>query len=604
MIQQLADSPTCWDLSNVYSSLEGSDFQAAMADVSRQLDDLEKFYDAHQVRRQPAPPPGDDAAIARTLEEAIERVNRLGKLIETLDSFVYAFVSTNSYDAVASREYSKLDLLSTRRAKLRVRLAGWIGSLGPRLAAIVPQRPALQQHTFFLTDTAEQSKYLMSDELEALAAELCVDGGLAFGKQQGNVTSQLKVPFERDGKVEELPVTVVRNFSFSPDAGLRRRGYDAELKAWHSVRTPIAASINAVKGTAVTLARRRGRPSVLDAALVNNRIRRPTLDALLSTIREFFPVFRRYLRSKARKLGQEQLPWWDLFAPVGAIHRSFSWREARNFVVEKFGTFSPELGAFAAAAFDRNWIDGAPRDGKRGGAFCMPVVGVDESRILANFDGSFEQVSTLAHELGHGYHNHCQRGLPVLLRGSPSTLAETASIFCETLVAEAALAESPPAEQLGILEVQLCGATQVCLDISSRFLFESAFIARRAECELSPDEICELIQKAQAETYSDAVRPDTYHRYMWLWKPHYYSHDENFYNFPYAFGHLFGLGLFAQYRREGKPFIPRYETLLRDTNTDYAEPLATRFGIDITKPDFWRQSLRVIESQVERYEKL
>jgi oligoendopeptidase F len=269
-----------------------------------------------------------------------------------------------------------------------------------------------------------------------------------------------------------------------------------------------------------------------------------------------------------------------------------------------FGSFGPGMGSFATRAFDRDWIDAGPRDGKRGGAFCMAVVGTDESRVLMNYDGSFEQVMTLAHELGHGYHNDCQSGLPPLRRGAPSTLAETASIFCETLAVERALADAGRSEQLAILEAQLIGGTQVCLDISSRFLFESAVLERRAESELSPEELCELMLDAQRQTYGDAVEESTYHRYMWLWKPHYYSYQGNFYNFPYAFGHLFGLGLYAIYRREGEAFVPRYNALLRATGEEYAAPLAARFGIDISRPEFWRASLAIIEGQVARYEAL
>ncbi len=213
-------------------------------------------------------------------------------------------------------------------------------------------------------------------------------------------------------------------------------------------------------------------------------------------------------------------------------------------------------------------------------------------------------MSTLAHELGHAYHNHCQRGLPSLLRGAPSTLAETASIFCETLIAEEALAESNPQEQLAILEAQLSGATQVCLDIRSRFHFEQGIFERRSECELSADEFCQRMLDAQSLTYGDAIDSATYHRYMWLWKPHYYSHDHNFYNFPYAFGHLFSLGLYGMYRQKAPRFVKRYDGLLRATNQEYAAPLAARFGIDITSADFWRESLRVIAEQVERFEQL
>ena len=444
----------------------------------------------------------------------------------------------------------------------------------------------------------------LSEELEALAADLVLDGGGAFGKLQGNVTSQLKVPFERNGKVEQLPITVVRNLSFDADPEIRERAYHTEIAGWESIRTSVAACLNGVKGTAVTLARRRGRPRWLDEALEQNRVDQQTLDALLGAIREHFPTFRRYLKSKAAKLGKPQLPWWDLFAPVGEANRIFSWSDARDFIVEKFGSFSSELGDYAATAFDEHWIDAEPRDGKRGGAYCMSIPATEESRILANFDGNFEQVSTLAHELGHGYHNHCQKGLPPLLRGAPMTLAETASIFCETLIAEAALKEAQPAEQLAILESQIGGATQVCLDISSRFLFESAVVERRAGSELSPDEFCELMLAAQRETYAEGVDPATYHKYMWLWKPHYYAHNYNFYNFPYAFGHLFGLGLYAIYKQEGDAFIPRYNELLRVTEQDYSAPLAARFGLDITTPDFWRASLELVAEQVDRYEAL
>ncbi len=596
-------NPMRWDLSNIYSGLDADDYRAAMSDLERQLTDLAEFFDRGGIRRLAEPPSDEVSTLAATLAEALERVNRLLTLSGTLESFVYGCVTTDSYDALASRELSKLELLDTRRRQLRVRLDGWIGSLGPRLAEVMASDSLLDSHRFFLEHTAEQSRYLMDEPLEALAAELCVDGGSAFGKLQGNITSQLKAPMEQGGTTELLPITVIRNLSYHPDPEVRRRAYEVEIAAWASIRTPVAAALNSVKGTAITLARHRGRSSVLETALVENRIDQATLDALMGAIREAFPTFRRYLKSKAQKLGHggQPLPWWDLFAPLGQADRRFTWDEARDFITDKFGQFTPELGEFAATAFDRRWIDGEPRDGKRGGAYCMEVLGTEESRILANFDGSFDQVSTLAHELGHGYHNHCQRGLEPLRRGAPSTLAETASIFCETLVAEAALQDATPGEQLMILEAQLSGATQVCLDISSRFLFESRFIERRQNSELAPDEICELMLAAQAETYGEGVAADTYHPYMWLWKPHYYAHDHNFYNFPYAFGHLFGLGLYAVYQQEGKGFVERYRSLLRDTGSDYARPLAQRFGIDIAQADFWRSSLAVVAQQVDRF---
>ncbi len=596
------ETPTRWDLGNVFAELGGPAYQSGFSELDRVLTALEAYCDEQGVRRLAAAPAGPAGPLAAALVELITRSNDLARRYQTLEAYVSSFLTTDSRNSTAIRETSRLEQLDTRRQKVQVRAQAWIGSLAPRLDELIRLDPVLQTHGYFLRDNARLSRYLMSEELEALAAELNVDGGNAFSKLQGNVTSQLKVALERGGKTELLPSPMVVNFRSDPDPALRERAYRAEVAGWESIRTSVAAALNSIKGAAITLARRRGRASVLEIALDQNRVDQATLDALLGAIREAVPMFRRYLGAKAKKLGKPRLAWWDLFAPVGAASRTFSWSQARDFIVDKFGRFSADLAGMAQRAFDRRWIDGEMRDGKRGGAFCMPVIGVEESRILANFDGTFDQVGTLAHELGHAFHTHCQIGLEPLRRGSPMALAETASIFCETLIAEAALAEASPAERAGILEVQLLGACQACLDITSRFQFETALFAVRKDRELDPDEICALMTTAQRDTYGDAIDPETYHPYMWLWKPHYYSLGEHFYNFPYAFGHLFSLGLYAQFQKVGASFVPRYCELLRATGESDAAPLAARFGIDITKPAFWRQSLKVVEQQVERYE--
>lgn len=597
------DPATTWDLSPLFSKLDSDDFRAGMAGLDSELAELHKLLDERQIRKL-AQAPEASAALAADVREVIARVNRIALQAERLDCFLQCLVTTNSYDDAAQRELSRLELLDTRRKQIDVRIQGWIGSLGPVLNELLKRDTSLAGQKFYLEETARLSKHLMSDDLEALAAELTVDGGGAFGKLQGNVTSQLRASVEVDGKLQELPVAAVHNLAYHSNAATREHGYRAEIGAWHSARTTVAACLNGVKGTAVTLSRRRGWSSVLDVALEQNKIDRATLDALLGAIDEAKPMFRRYLRSKAKKLGHEQLPWWDLFAPLGKADREFSYQGARDFIAQHFGRFSDDLRNYAIQAFDSRWIDALPRDGKRGGAYCAGVMAIEESRILANFDGSFDQVSTLAHELGHGYHNHCQRGLLPTERGAPMTLAETASIFCETIVADAASVEASADERLMILESRLSSATQVCLDIRSRFLFESEVVERRASSQLAAEELCEIMRGAQAETYGDAVDPATYHPYMWLWKPHYYSQDFNFYNFPYAFGHLFGMGLYAQFLERGPKFVSDYVQLLRDTGRARAVELAARFGIDIRSRDFWRGSLAVVGKDAERFETL
>jgi pepF/M3 family oligoendopeptidase len=367
----------------------------------------------------------------------------------------------------------------------------------------------------------------------------------------------------------------------------------------------LSAALNSIKGQVNTLSRRRGWDTPLDAALFNNHIDRETLEAMLHAARESFPTMRRYLRAKATAIGVPALAWYDLFAPLGSSDRVWAWDDAVGFIVDQFGTFSPKLRDFADRAFREQWIDAEPRPGKSDGAFCMPVnKGVlGESRILANFKPAFGGVSTLAHELGHGYHNLNLAGRTMLQRDTPMTLAETASIFCETIIREAGLKSGDAAEQLVILEASLQGSCQVVVDITSRFLFEQSVFEARQARELSAEELNALMLDAQGQTYGDGLDPNALHPYMWAVKGHYYS-NYSYYNYPYMFGQLFGLGLYARYEADPEGFKTSYDELLSATGLADAATLANRFGIDIRQPDFWRASLDIIGADVARFEAL
>ena len=361
--------------------------------------------------------------------------------------------------------------------------------------------------------------------MEGLAAELSLSGSSAWNKLQGTVTSQLTVDFELDGEVQKLPMPALINLHSHPDGDVRKRAYDAEMKAWKTVEETLAACLNGVKGSVNTLNLRRGREDALHGPIDQARIDRPTLEAMLGAMHDSFPVFHKYYQAKAKRLGKEKLPWWDIFAPIGDTNRKFTFDQAREFIEENFGQFSPELSDFARNAFDNNWVDSEQREGKRGGAFCMGLPLVKESRILSNFDGTLGQVSTLAHELGHGFHNYCtyQAGKTALQSDTPMTLAETASIMCETIVKRPPLNRRPiHRSNYAILEVSLAGHAQVIVDIYSRYLFEKEVFERRANSELSAEEICDAMERAQKATYGEGLDENTLHKYMWTWKPHYY----------------------------------------------------------------------------------
>lgn len=593
-----------WDLRNVFPSLESKEFESAFAGLERKISELELVFS--EKVEAPRPKVSNDE-LAGIIGDILTRVNVILEQSQSTRAYINAHVSTNSRDIVARKKLSLFEQLIIRLQNLLTRFQAWIGELAPGLETIILANPVSTEHAFALKDMAEQSKYMMSKSEEALAAELNLSGASAWNKLQGTVTSQLSVNFDLNGQLQTLPMPALINLHSHQDEEVRHRAYDQEMAAWKTVEEPLAAALNGIKGAAVTLNKHRGRIDALHPAIDMARIDRQTLESMLSAMQDSFPVFRRYFKAKANRLGKDKLAWWDLFAPVGQTKMNFSWPEARDFILTNFNNFSPDLASLAKRAFDNNWIDAEQRDGKRAGAFCMSLPSVKESRILCNFDGSLDQVSTIAHELGHAFHNECafSAGKTALQQDTPMTLAETASIMCETIVAEALLAQSTdPTEQLAILETSLINDSQIIVDIYSRYLFEKEVFERRAESELSAEDFCKIMEQAQKLTYGESLDERFLMKYMWTWKPHYYYSEMSFYNFPYAFGLLFATGLYAIYRKQGDSFVADYKSLLSSTGEASAADLAARFGIDIRSKKFWADSLSIIAEKINQYEKL
>ena len=389
--------------------------------------------------------------------------------------------------------------------------------------------------------------------------------------------------------------------AYHKDAHVRKTAYEAELESYKKVEEASAAALNGIKGEVITLADLRGY-SPLEEVLLQSRMDRETLDAMFTAIMEYLPVFHKYYRQKGKILGHKNgLPFYDMFAPVGSLDLTFTYDEAMEFVVENFRTFSDRLADYAQNAYENNWLDVEPREGKRGGAFCSNIHPIGESRIMANFEGSFSNMTTLAHELGHGYHGLNLKDESILNSRYPMPIAETASIFCETIVENAQLEKSTDEEVLGILESSISGAGQVIVDIFSRYLFETRLFEIRKDHPLSVDELKNLMVEAQKEAYGDGLDHDYLHPYMWINKGHYYSAGRNFYNFPYAFGLLFAKGIYAEYLNRGKDFVPEYDKLLNATGKNSIKDVAAMVGIDVSNPDFFRNSLKLIEKDIERF---
>ena len=414
---------------------------------------------------------------------------------------------------------------------------------------------------------------------------------------QGYLTST--VPVEYNGGITNL--SAIRNLAYDPDPAVRKAAYEAEIACYDKIKAPVAYALNSIKLETISDCQLRGYASPLDRTLAQSYMKRETLEAMLAAMVEYLPKFRQYLQAKARLLGHENgLPWYDLFAPVGTSGRKYTTEEARDMLVELFASFDAELARMVQTAFNEEWIDFFPRDGKSGGAFCAGVDCIGESRILTNFDGMLTDVVTLAHELGHAFHNLCIQNHRPLNKDYSMPVAETASTFNECVVMAAAIARTEDKmEKLALVESQLQDVTQIIVDIYSRFRFEAMVFENREQQFMDADALCSIMEKAQEESYGDGLNADIRHPFMWICKGHYYG--PTFYNFPYAFGGLFARGLYAQYEKEGASFVPKYKKLLYATPVATAEDVAKVAGIDLTDKEFWRSALQTVANQIDAF---
>ena len=370
-----------WDLDSIYPGLESDSFERDVREVESRLDDLDQFLIDHGVAQTPLL---TDIAAVGIIEGYLERMNAVMCVNTTIRLYLSCMVDTDSSNDSALRKLSETDKFDFRIKQQTTQFQSWLGRQAAVLPDVMSRSELARAHSLYLQNTAEQSRYLMTDAEESLAAELALSGMNAWNMLYGKVSSQLILPFERDGKITQLPMSEIQNLaSFDPDGNVRQRAAEAEIAGWAGMREPLAAALNGVIGAKATLNKRRKRTDALHAALDQARIDRATLDALLSATRDSLPSFRWYLKAKAAALGKETLPWWDVYAPMGQVDRRYRFSEAQTFITTQFERFSPRLGKYARHAFELNWIDAEPRAGKLGGAYCNSVAGADVSAFCA-----------------------------------------------------------------------------------------------------------------------------------------------------------------------------------------------------------------------------
>ena len=587
-----------WSVADVHQSFDARSFTDAMESAGAGVTRLEALFEEHNVRAiTPRPVQSADGEAA---DSVISTFNNVVEAQEILGAYIYATVSTDSRNERAQGLLSEMETLDARVSPLLARLADWVAALGTEQLATVSTEA--RDHLGPLERLQARAEHQMSEVEEGLYSELGTTGSSAWGRLQGDLTSQLSTEVHLPTGTKTMPMAAVRGLSTDSDLNVRKAAYEAEMRAWPTIAVACASAMNSIKGEANVVNRRRKWKQPLDASLYSNNVSLETFNAMQSAVHASLPDFRRWMRVKAKLVGDTNgLSWWNLSAPLSISPGPISWDQGISLVKGAFASYSDRLSHLVDRSINEQWLDAEPREGKVGGAFCMSFVD-DRSLVLLNWSGSVDSAQVTAHELGHAYHNTQLAHRTALQKRLPMALAETASIFCETLVVEEGLSRLQGDDRLALLDVDLIGANQVVVDIHSRFLFETEVFARRQKRTLGVSELNEIMLSAQRDAYGDGLDQTTAHPHMWVLKPHYYG--SHFYNWPYTYGLLFGLGLYAQYQLDPEKFRDGYDDVLSRAGMDTAEQLGQAFGIDVTSESFWTASLDVLRARMRNYEQL
>lgn len=578
---------TEWNLSIIYSGLDDPALQEDMSKLSQANESLKAAVEKASGL--------NDKDKAELILTELESYNKI--LLKIFD-FLQLRQACNTEDGQNMALINKAMSIYNAGAEYTVAADRILGSI-ENVDALAEESDIIKEYSFLIKETKKRCSHLLSNEVEAMISAMNMTGGGAWGDLQSYLTSTVKVDY--DGR--QVTLSEIRNLAYSSDSKVRRAAYDAELKCYEKIADSVAFSLNNIKNQVTMLSAKKGYESPLAMTLENSRMSRQTLDSMMEAVEEYLPVFRKYLRKKGELLGcKNGLPWYELFAPLGKSDKKYSLEEARDYLTTCFNEFTPDMADMMKEAFDNEWIDFYPRNGKQGGAFCASLTGYKQSRILTNYDGSFGAIDTLAHELGHAFHNRTMEGQRILNSDYPMPVAETASTFNEVHLGHYALSKaSNDEEKLALLENDLKEKAQCVVDIYSRYLFETAVFEQSQEKFLMTSDLNEIMLDCQKKAYGDGLDPEYMHPYMWVCKSHYYSSGISFYNFPYTFGNLFAQGLYNLYCEQGDAFVARYKEMLRLTPVHTIEEDGAMLGIDLTKKDFWEASLKSIAEEIEEF---
>ncbi|MGX7199622.1 M3 family oligoendopeptidase [Enterococcus nangangensis] len=533
-----------------------------------------------------------------TLGAVLQLKEKIDQGISQCASFIGALTAQNVKDEQAKGLYGRLmsfiPLVSAPNTELYKKISDIPETTFQELLTKEPY----QTIAFRLTEVRKEGQRQLSEAEEKIISHLAIDGFNGWSEHYDTIVASIVI----DVNGEKLSAGQAFNRMMGdPNPTVRKNIFDQWEKVWGEKAELFADTLNHLDGFRLTNYQLHNRKHYLDEALEYNRLQPATLKVMWETIQKNKQPFVDYLTRKAQLLGKEKMEWQDQDAPIilGSLQeKKYSFDEGAAFILQNFRKFSPKMADFAQMAFEKSWIEAEDRPGKRPGGYCTSLPESQESRIFMTYGGSINEVATLAHELGHAFHASVMWDLPNLNQDYAMNVAETASTFAELIVADAALKEAKTAEEkINLIDTKMQNAIAMFMNIHARFIFENNLYQMRQEKVLSPTELTDMMAAAQVEAYAGALA--TTHPHFWASKLHFYIDDVPFYNFPYTFGYLFSMGIYAFANQKGTSFEDDYIALLRDTAAMTTEELAKKhLGVDLTQPDFWQAGINQVKKDI------
>lgn len=586
-----------WDLDKLYpGGSESYQLLGHIEELKVKINELKIIVSNFQ--------PPQDVVDSIKIADLMEYISIVRIHLSQANSFIACLLAQNPKDRRATSLQGEIGNISASFESLVQKTQRVLQCIEGKLWQEMLDANLLNNYEFILNEWRKKGECELHENEEKLVSDLMVDGYHSWGQFYNALISDIKVNVSINGTINGLSVGQAINLRSHPDEKVRKESHEALEKVWAEKEDLFARILNHIAGFRLQVYKNKGIKNVLKEPLIDNRIEEDSLNAMWGVINKHKKTFTEYLNRKAVILSETKLSTYNFWAPITEDKQHIDYKTAVDFVTKHFSQFGPELEKFTLNAFEKGWIESENRPNKSAVAFCAGLPLIGESRVFMTYGGTMKDVLALTHELGHAFHNYAMKDVDGLNKQYPMSLAETASAFSEMIVLDAAV-DKPNSyeEKVLLLDEKLKRSVMNFMNIHSRFLFEKNFYQERKQGFVSASRLNTLMKEAIDEAYIGSI--GNVSAYSWIWTPHYYITQSPFYNFPYTFGYLFSLSIFAKAKEEGREFEKDYLALLRDSGRMSTENLVMKhLGEDITSEAFWEKGLKLCVKDVQEFIRL